>query len=87
MSRIERSLERLTSALAEIEDRLGPATGAAERSHAMVEELAALKAEREALREALAQAQADNDALQDFTDDVAGRLDGAIREIRAVLQS
>lgn len=86
MSRIERALERLTAALADLEDRAGPALAVADGRRALEDEITDLKVERENLREALAQARADNDALQDFADDVAGRLDGAIREIRTVLQ-
>lgn len=48
-------------------------------------ELTALKQDRARLAEELTRLNVEKIALEGFTDEVAGKLEGAIREIRAVL--
>ena len=87
MSRLDSAIARFTTALERLE-------GAAKRksAHAMspfddglTNELNALREDRARLADELTRLNVEKIALEGFTDEVAGRLEGAIREIRAVL--
>jgi hypothetical protein len=87
MSRIDSAIARFTLALERLE-------GAAKRTAAysaspldagLAGELNALREDRARLADELTRLNVEKVALEGFTDEVAGRLEGAIREIRAVL--
>jgi len=78
MSRFAASLDKLEAALAKREV-------SAKFDETLVLELAGLKEDRARLAAELARLHGEKVALEGFTDEVAGRLEGAIREIRAVL--
>jgi chromosome segregation ATPase len=85
MSRLELAQKRLTQALeslekaAELSVKRGKAVSAAEAR------IAALTGERERLQARIAHLEDELAALSSATQDVEGRLDGAIGEIRAAL--
>ena len=85
MSRLELTQKRLTQALdslekaAELAARRGKAASVAEAR------VAALDGERERLLARIAELEEELAALSSITQDVEGRLDGAIGEIRAAL--
>ena len=85
MSRLEIAQKRLTQALeslekaAELSAKRGKAASAAEAR------IAALTGERERLQAKIAQLEDQLASLSSITQDVEGRLDGAIGEIRAAL--
>lgn len=91
LERLEVALETLESAaeyrlslpVAEADDEGASAESLAETEAA----LEALRAERDQLAVELAQVRADAAALEQVTDDVAGRLDGAIEGIKEVLEN
>ena len=62
-----------------------PAIALWQLDSALVRELAGLKQDRAHLAAELERLSGEKVALEGFTDEVAGRLEGAIREIRAVL--
>ena len=86
MGRLDLARDRLQAALENLEktaksqakSRSGTPGGGAEK-------LAALEAEREQLLARVAELEEELAALSSLTDDVEGRLDGAIGEIRAAL--
>lgn len=87
MTRLDSAIRRFTEALERLE-------AAARRSngHALspfddqiTSELNALKEDRAKLADELTRLNIEKVALEGFTEEVAGRLEGAIREIRAVL--
>ena len=87
MSRLDSAIARFTAALERLE-------GAAKRKTAsalspfddgLANELNALREDRARLADELTRLNVEKVALEGFTDEVAGRLEGAIREIRAVL--
>ncbi len=87
MSRLDSAIKRFTAALERLE-------AAAKRTNAhapspfddgIASELNALKEDRARLADELTRLNVEKVALEGFTEEVAGRLEGAIREIRAVL--
>jgi chromosome segregation ATPase len=76
--RFERALQALEEAGAPLADLRGEAADARAR-------LAALSQEREQLLARIAELEDENRALAGITEEVEGRLDGAIGEIRAAL--
>lgn len=78
MARFSAALDRLEASLAqrEAKQRL---------DETLARELAGLKEDRTRLATELERLHSEKVALEGFTDEVAGRLEGAIREIRAVL--
>jgi predicted nucleic acid-binding Zn-ribbon protein len=87
MSRLDSAIQRFNAAL----DRLETAAKQGKR-HAMspfddtlAKELNALKEDRARLADELTRLNVEKVELEGFTEEVAGRLEGAIREIRAVL--
>ena len=85
MSRLELAAQRLAAALETREkaaaSRVAPANG----SDATKKRMAALESEREALLARIAALEEELTALSGITEEVEGRLDGAIGEFRAAL--
>lgn len=77
------ALERLETAAKQSSPSALTATAGFEQEIAV--ELTALKQDRARLAEELTRLNVEKIALEGFTDEVAGKLEGAIREIRAVL--
>ncbi len=85
MSRLELAAEHLAAALENLEKAAAsgrPAAGAAPVSDPR---LAVLESEKEQLLARIAALEEELAALSSITEDVEGRLDGAIGEIRAAL--
>lgn len=85
MSRLDIAVQRFNDALSELETQTAPLKGlraAAADSRAKIAELGA---ERERLLARVAELEEENRALAGATEEVEGRLDGAIVEIRAAL--
>ena len=97
MKKLDSAIKRFNSALERLEiatQEKAPATnGAAHATNGAAQpfereiavELSALKEDRARLADELTRLNVEKIALEGFTDEVAGRLEGAIREIRAVL--
>lgn len=87
MSRLERAMERFSAALDKLEARLHRSVSNSHQdSHQDNGELESLRADQARMNHELEQLKSERRALEDVTDEVAGRLDGAIREIRSVLE-
>ncbi len=89
MNKLDSALRKFNAALARLEQVAAetanrPATGPS-LSQQFAADLKALREDRTKLAEELARLNVEKVALEGFTDEVAGRLEGAIREIRAVL--
>ncbi|HEY0301241.1 MAG TPA: DUF4164 family protein [Rhizomicrobium sp.] len=85
MSRLDIAVQHFDSALEALEARIAPLPGlraAAADSRAKVAELSE---ERERLLARIAELEEENRALAGLSEEVEGRLDGAIGEIRAAL--
>ena len=80
ISRFNSALERL-----EVAAKSGNGHSLSPFDEEIVGELNALKEDRARLAEELTRLNVEKVELEGFTDEVAGRLEGAIREIRAVL--
>ena len=85
MSRLELAAARLTKALDALEEAALPLTGARARAAAAEAKLARLDGEREELVSRVAALEDDARSLTGLTEEVEGRLDNAIAEIRAAL--
>jgi hypothetical protein len=90
MSKLDSAIRNFNAALDRLEDAARSRGTRAPSEHASIEheiavELRALKEDRARLAEELSRLNVEKIALEGFTDEVAGRLEGAIREIRAVL--
>lgn len=93
MASLETSLENFFDALGAL-DRAVDQRLAAERDNeanrpdvsGLAEELQGLRAEKVALKSELDKLKSENSSLEALTDDVNLRLDGAIEEIRSVLE-
>jgi chromosome segregation ATPase len=81
MSRLELAAEHLTAAL----EKLEKAAQAPRRAPVSDRRLAVLESEKEQLLARIAALEEELAALSSITEDVEGRLDGAIGEIRAAL--
>ncbi len=85
MSRLDIAAQRFDEALARLEAETAPFVGLkalADESNARIAEL---NEERERLLARIAELEEENRALAGITEEVEGRLDGAIGEIRAAL--
>ena len=78
-------MTRFTAALDKLETALGRQPAAPRLDESLARELSGLKEDRAHLAAELERLNGEKVALEGFTDEVAGRLEGAIREIRAVL--
>lgn len=87
MSRLDSAIARFTQALERLEAAVKRGNGHALSpfDEGLAKELNALKEDRARLADELTRLNVEKVALEGFTDEVAGRLEGAIREIRAVL--
>ena len=78
-------MARFSAALDRLEASLVQRDAKQRLDETLARELAALKEDRGRLAAELERLNSEKVALEGFTDEVAGRLEGAIREIRAVL--
>jgi hypothetical protein len=85
MSRLDSAMARFAAALDKLDQALARRPAAARLDDALAKELRGLKEDRTRLASELERLNGEKVALEGFTDEVAGRLEGAIREIRAVL--
>jgi len=85
MSRLELAAERLAAALEKLEKTADSAEAGSLPSPEMTARIDSLESERQALLARIAQLEEELGALSGITEDVEGRLDGAIGEIRAAL--
>ena len=85
MSRLELTQKRLTQALESLEKAAELAAQRGRRASAAETQIASLTQERERLLTHIAQLEDELEALSSATQEVEGRLDGAIGEIRAAL--
>jgi hypothetical protein len=85
MSRLELTQKRLTQALENLEKAAELAARRGKAAFAAEARAAALNGERERLLARIAELEDDLAALSSVTQEVEGRLDGAIGEIRAAL--
>lgn len=90
MSKLDSAIRNFNAALDRLEEAARNRAARAPGEQASIEqeiavELRALKEDRARLAEELNRLNVEKIALEGFTDEVAGRLEGAIREIRAVL--
>ncbi|MBN9547161.1 MAG: DUF4164 family protein [Alphaproteobacteria bacterium] len=85
MSRLELAQKRLTQALESLEKAVELSAKRGKDVSAAESRIAALTAERERLQARIATLEDELAALSSITQDVEGRLDGAIGEIRAAL--
>ena len=85
MSRLELAAERLAKALDALEEAAQPLLKARESAVAAEAKIARLDAEREGLVTRMAALEEDARSLTGLSEEVEGRLDGAIAEIREAL--
>jgi hypothetical protein len=85
LSRLELAVERLSKALDALEKTAKPLVAARDSAAAAEAKLASLDDERENLLKRVAGLEAEARSLSGLTEEVEGRLDGAIAEIRAAL--
>jgi len=86
MGRLDLARDRLQAALENLEKTAKSRTDSrSEMAGGAAAKLAALETEREQLLARVAELEEELAALSSLTDDVEGRLDGAIGEIRAAL--
>ncbi len=85
MAKLELAAERLTKALNALEARLVPLQSARAEADGARAKLAQLDAERDRLLGRIAELEDEQRVMGEITEEVEGRLDGAIGEIRAAL--
>jgi predicted nucleic acid-binding Zn-ribbon protein len=87
MSRLDSAIRRFNAALERLEAAARRSNGHAPSpfDDTLAKELNALREDRAKLADELSRLNVEKVALEGFTEEVAGRLEGAIREIRAVL--
>jgi chromosome segregation ATPase len=85
MSKLELTQKRLTQALESLEKAAELAAQRGSHASAAETQIASLTEERERLLTRIAQLEDELEALSSATQEVEGRLDGAIGEIRAAL--
>lgn len=85
MSRLELAAERLGKALDALETAVSPLAKVRESALMTQQQLLALQSEREELLKQMAELEEESRSLSGVTEEVEGRLDGAIAEIRAAL--
>ena len=87
MSRLDIAAKRFEAALKVLEQATDPLVGLRGEAEETAARLAELSEEREQLLARIAELEEENLALSGVTEDVEGRLDSAIGEIRAALGS
>lgn len=85
MSRLTLAQERFRAALESVENAAGAVGETLDQAAKLPERIAELEAERERLMARIAELEEEVSALSGLTEEVEGRLDGAIGEIRAAL--
>jgi hypothetical protein len=85
MSRLDLARKRFQAALEALENAAGSVGETLDRAAKGSEQVAGLEAERERLQGRIAELEDEVAALSGLTEEVEGRLDGAIGEIRAAL--
>ena len=85
MSRLDLARKRFQAALEALENAAGSVGENLDQAAKGSEQVAGLEAERERLQGRIAELEDEVAALSGLTEEVEGRLDGAIGEIRAAL--
>lgn len=85
MSRLDLAAKRFQAALESLENAAGSVGESLDTAAKLPERVAELEAERETLLAKIAELEDEIGALSGLTEEVEGRLDGAIGEIRAAL--
>ncbi len=85
MSRLTLAQERFRTALESVENAAGAVGENLDQAAKLPERVAELEAERERLMARVAELEEEVSVLSGLTEEVEGRLDGAIGEIRAAL--
>ncbi|HVV28813.1 MAG TPA: DUF4164 family protein [Rhizomicrobium sp.] len=85
MSRLQLAQDRFRTALETLENAVGSVGEQLDAAAKLPERVAELEAEREKLLARVAELEEEVAALSGLTQEVEGRLDGAIGEIRAAL--
>lgn len=85
MSRLDLAQTRFQAALEVLENTVASVGENLDEAAKLPERIAELEAERERLLARIAELEDDVSALSGLTEEVEGRLDGAITEIRAAL--
>ncbi|HEX9159172.1 MAG TPA: DUF4164 family protein [Rhizomicrobium sp.] len=85
MDALDAAAERLSRAIDRLEDCLKPQEEAQKRHARDAAEIASLTHERETLLTRIADLEEETRSLASATEEVEGRLDGAIADIRAAL--
>jgi chromosome segregation ATPase len=85
MSRLDLAQTRFQAALEALENTVASVGENLDEAAKLPERIAELEAERERLLVRIAELEDDVSALSGLTEEVEGRLDGAITEIRAAL--
>jgi len=85
MSRLEIAAQRFDAALAALESEIGQVPGLKSAAADARAKVAELSEERERLLARVAALEEENRTLSGITEEVEGRLDGAISEIRGAL--
>lgn len=85
MTRLDEMAARLDAALSKLETVAGPLVEARSRAKTDAATITSLNAEREDLYARVATLEEDSRSLLGITEEVEGRLDGAIAEIRQAL--
>jgi len=85
MSRLDIAINRFNEALEMLEEAADPLDRVRDESFAAKAKLAVMAEERERLLARIAELEDENRSLAGITEEVEGRLDGAIGEIRAAL--
>ncbi len=85
MSRLELAQTRFAAALAALENTSGGVGETLDQGARQVERVAALEAERDQLLARITELEEEIAALSGLTEEIEGRLDGAMGEIRAAL--
>ena len=85
MSRLDLAAERFQAARESLENAAGSVGESLDTAAKLPERVAELEAEREQLLAKIAELEDEIGALSGLTEEVEGRLDGAIGEIRAAL--
>lgn len=85
MSRLDLAKDRFRTALEALENTVGSVGESLDQAAKLPERIADMEAEREKLLARIAELEDEVAALSGLTEEVEGRLDGAIDEIRAAL--
>ncbi len=85
MASLDAALNRLAIAIDALEARLPGALASGKASKDVVDQVAALKADKAGMQEEIERLRAEVRALDDLHDDISAKLDNAIREVQLVI--